>query len=185
MSRLPVSCTLAVALLAMSFALGPQSLRAAPLCPFGNATLHGTYSLSGGGTVVGLGPVTSVGEVTYDGKGNSNAVYTASLNGTIHPVIVPGTYTVNPDCTGTAVEASSHFNFVITPDGNTVWWMATDTGTVLSGVITRLRPLGEFEAQVRSGNNRVGPANFRRGRKASANLRVKSAGVTQQLPRAS
>ena len=185
MSRLPVSCTLAAALLAMSFALGPQSLRAAPLCPFGNATLHGTYSLSGGGTVVGLGPVTSVGEVTYDGKGNSNAAYTASLNGTIHPVSVSGTYTVSPDCTATAVEASSHFNFVITPDGNTVWWMATDTGTVLSGVITRLRPVGEFEAQVRSGNNRVGPANFRRGRKASANLRVKSAGVTQQLPRAS
>ena len=85
MSKLPVSCTLAAALVAMSFVLGPQSLRAAPLCPFGNATLHGTYSLSGGGTVVGLGPVTSVGEVTYDGKGNSNAVYTASLNGTIHP----------------------------------------------------------------------------------------------------
>src|SRR4029077_5965580 len=104
MSRLPVSCTLAAALLAMSFALGLQSLRAAPLCPFGNATLHGTYSVSGGGTVAGPGPVTSVGEVTYDGKGNSNAVYTLSLNGTIHPVSVSGTYTVNPDCTATAVE---------------------------------------------------------------------------------
>jgi hypothetical protein len=167
----------------MSFALGPQSLQAAPLCPSGNATLHGTYSLSGGGTVVGLGPVTSVGEVTYDGKGNSNAVYTASLNGTIHPVIVAGTYSVNPDCTATAVEAGSHFNFVITPDGNTVWWMATDTGTVLSGIITRLRPQEEFEAQVRSGSNRVGPAN--RGRQASAYLKVKSAGVTHQRPGAS
>ncbi len=122
MSRLPVTCTLAAALLAMSFALGPQSLRAHPLCPFGNATLHGTYSLSGGGTVVGLGPVTSVGEVTYDGKGNSNAVYTASLNGTIHPVIVPGTYTVNPDCTATAVEASSHFNFVMWSRGVARWF---------------------------------------------------------------
>ena len=70
--------------------------------------------MSGGGTVVGLGPVTSVGEVTYDGKGNSNAVDTASLNGTVHPVIVPGTYTVNPDCAVTAVacmnlQASSIF----------------------------------------------------------------------------
>ena len=167
--RLRVSCALAVALAAMSFALGPQSLWAAPLCPFGNATLHGTYSVSGGGTVVGLGPVTSVGEVTYDGKGNSNAVYTASLNGKIVPVIVAGTYTVNPDCTATAVEASSHFNFVITPDGNTVWWMATDTGTVLSGMIIRLHPLGEFDAQDRPGNNRVRPANFRRSRKVSAN----------------
>ena len=169
MSRLPVSCTLAAALVAMLFALGPQSLRAAPLCPFDNATLHGTYSVSGGGTVVGLGPVTSVGEVTYDGKGNSNAAYTASLNGKIVPVVVPGTYTVNPDCTATAVEASSHFNFVITPDGNTVWWMATDTGTVLSGVIIRLHPLGEFDAQVRSRNNRVGPASLRHSRKAYAN----------------
>src|ERR1700747_442682 len=185
MSRLPVRCTLASALVAMLFALGPQSLHATPLCPFDNATLHGTYSVSGGGTVVGLGPVTSVGEVTYDGKGNSNAVYTASLNGKIVPVIVAGTYAVNPDCTATAVEAGSHFHFVITHDGNTVWWMATDTGTVLSGVITRLRPLGEFEAQVRSGNNRVGPASLRGSRKASANPRIKTAAVTQRLPRSS
>lgn len=60
--------------------------------------------------------------------------------------------------------------------------MATDTGTVLSGVITRLRPLEEFEAQVRPGNNRVGPANLRRSRKASANQRVKTAAVTQSSP---
>src|ERR1700747_391018 len=169
MSRLPVRCTLASALVAMLFALGPQSLHATPLCPFGNATLHGTYSVSGGGTVVGLGPVTSVGEVTYDGKGNSNAVYTASLNGKIVPVIVAGTYTVNPDCTATAVEASSHFNFVITPDGNTVWWMATDTGTVLRGVFIPFHLFEEFDAQDRPGNNRVRPATFRRSRKASAN----------------
>jgi hypothetical protein len=141
--------------------------------------------LSGGGTVVGLGPVTSVGEVTYDGRGNSNAVYTASLNGTIQPVIVAGTYTVNPDCTATAVEANSHFNFVVTPDGNTVWWMATDAHTVLSGVITRLRPLGEFEARVRPGNKGVGPVNLRRSPKASANPRIKTAAVTQRLPRSS
>lgn len=170
MSKLSVSCALAAAIVALSFALCPESLCAAPLCPLGNATLHGTYSVSGGGTVVGLGPITSVGEVTYDGKGNSNAVYTASLNGNIVPVIVPGTYAVNPDCTATAVEASSHFNFVITPDGNTVWWMATDTGTVLSAVITRLHPLEDVEAQSRAGNNRFSRANLLRSRKASANF---------------
>jgi hypothetical protein len=184
MSRLTGSCTLAAALVAMSFVLAPQSLHATPLCARGDATLHGTYSLSGGGTVVGLGPVTSVGEVTYDGKGNSNAVYTASLNGKIQPVTVPGTYTVNPDCTATAVEASSHFNFVVTPDGNTVWWMAADTGTVLSGVITKLHRLEECEAQVHPENN-VRPANLHRSRKASANPTVKTAAVTQQLPHSS
>jgi hypothetical protein len=119
--------------------------------------------------------------VTYDGKGNSNAIYTASLNGKIVPVVVPGTYTVNPDCTATAMEAGSHFNFVITPNGNTVWWMATDTGTVLSGVITKLHPLEEVEAQVHPGNSRVAPANLRRSRKPSAKPTVKTAAVTQQL----
>ena len=183
MSRLPVSCILVAALVAMAFALCPPSLHATPLCPLENATLHGTYSVSGGGTVVGLGPVTAVGEVTYDGKGNSNAIYTASQNGTIVPVIVPGTYTVNPDCTATAVEAASHFNFVVTPDGNTVWWMATDTGTVLSGLITRLRPLEDFETHVRPRNDRVAPANLRRSPKASTNPRVKTAAATQ--PRSS
>ena len=185
MSRLPVCCTLAATLVAMTFALCPQSLHATPLCPLGNATLHGTYSVSGGGTVVGLGPVTAVGEVTYDGKGNSNAVYTASQNGTIVPVVVPGTYSVNPDCTATAVEAASHFNFVVTPDGNTVWWIATDSGTVLSGLINRLRPLENIDAHVRPGNNRVEPANLRGSRKASANPRAKTVALTQPLPRSS
>lgn len=96
MSRRTAYCILAAALVAMLFALYPPSLHATPLCPLGNATLHGTYSVSGGGTVVGLGPLTALGEVIYDGKGNSNAVYTASQNGTIVPVTVPGTYTVNP-----------------------------------------------------------------------------------------
>ena len=94
---------------------------------------------------MGLGPVTSVGQVTYDGHGNSNATFTVSLNGNVQKVTVPGTYTVNPDCTATAVEGPSHYNFVITPNGNTVWWMATDPGIVLSGTIVRLRPLDQSE----------------------------------------
>ena len=53
MSRLPVSGILVAALVAMAFALSPQSLHATSLCPLGNATLHGTYSVSGGDTVVG------------------------------------------------------------------------------------------------------------------------------------
>jgi len=54
---------------------------------------------------------------------------------------------------------------------------------VLSGVITRLRPLEEVETQVRPGNKGAGAVNLRRRRKASANL--KTAAVTQQLPRSS
>ena len=124
MTRLFISFALA----AFALTAAPPALKAAPLCPLGNATLHGTYVVSGGGTIVGLGPVTSVGEVTYDGLGKSNATFTVSLNGNVQTVTVPGTYTVSPDCTATAVEGPSHYNFVITPNGNNVWWMATDTG---------------------------------------------------------
>ena len=48
------------------------------------------------------------------------------------------------DCTGsktftnTANGAVTHFNFVITPDGSTINWIETDSGTVLLGQATRL-----------------------------------------------
>lgn len=172
------------ALAALALTAAPQALKAAPLCPLGNATLHGTYVVSGGGTIVGLGPVTSVGEVTYDGKGNSNAAYTLSANGTILPVTVAGTYSVNPDCTATAVEAPSHFNFVITPDGNTVWWLSTDGGTVLSGTLVRLHPLESFENASRphSTNQRAVPANLHSAPTANVPRKPKIQQSAQHLP---
>jgi len=181
MAKLLASSVLAVLLLA----LAPQGLKAGPLCPLGDATLHGTYVVSGGGTIVGLGPVTSVGEVTYDGKGNSNATYTLSANGTILPVTVAGTYIVKPaDCTATAVEAPSHFNFVIAPDGNTVWWLSTDPGTVLSGTLVRLHPLESFEdaSRHRSTNQRAVPANLHAAPAANALPNPKIQQTAQRLP---
>jgi hypothetical protein len=134
---------------------------------------------------IGLGPVTSVGEVTYDGKGNSNATYTLSANGTIHPVTVAGTYIVKPaDCTATAVEAPSHFNFVIAPDGNTVWWLSTDPGTVLSGTLVRPHPLESFEdaSRHRSTNQRAVPANLHSAPAANALPNPKIQQTAQRLP---
>ena len=135
MTKLFISCALA----ALALTAAPRALKAAPLCPLGDATLHGTYVVSGGGTIVGLGPVTSVGEVTYDGKGKSNAAYTLSANGTILPVTVAGTYTVNPDCTGSKTIGATHFNFVITPDGSTITWIVTDLNVTASGTGVRLK----------------------------------------------
>ena len=40
---------------------------------------------------------------TFDGNGNTNATATISSNGNIAKVTVQGTYTVNPDCTGTMI----------------------------------------------------------------------------------
>jgi hypothetical protein len=145
MMKLLVACTVAV----MTFAAAPQALQATGArCPLQNATLHGTYLVAGSGTIVGLGPVSAVGEVTFDGQGNSTATYTVSVNGTIHKgVTVTGTYTVNLDCTATHAESDgSHYNYVVTPDGNKVWWIETDAGVVLSGTEVRLQPVDSEEA---------------------------------------
>lgn len=134
-----------LALVVFTAALAPQALRAAaPLCPLGNATLRGTYLVAGSGTIVGLGPISAVGLVSFDGHGNSTATYTASVNGTINKgVTVTGTYTVNPDCTATHSESDgSNYNYVVAPDGNTVTWIETDPGTVLSGTEVRLKSSG-------------------------------------------
>jgi hypothetical protein len=62
----------------------------------------GNWSFTDNGTVIGVGPRTAVGVLTLDGKGNLlNGVATSSLNGTIADETFFGTYTVNPDCTGT------------------------------------------------------------------------------------
>ena len=178
-----------LALAAVAFALAPQALKAAnPLCPLLNATKHGTYVVYGTGTIVGVGPAVAVGEITYDGHGNTVATFTLNVNGHVQTnTDVPGTYTINSDCTGTSLEAGAHYSFVVSPDGNTTTWMETDPGTVVSGTEVRLKPMEstQDEAQIRSENTRVRPANFRRSRKASANMRAKTAAVSRQLPRSS
>src|ERR1700686_4686743 len=99
-----------LALAMVTFALAPQAFSAQ--CPLGNATLHGSYVVFGTGTIVGVGP-TAVGVETWDGQGNTVATYTASVNGNVYPgVTVTGTYSVNPDCTGSNAESDgTHYNF--------------------------------------------------------------------------
>jgi hypothetical protein len=143
MRKLLASLALAI----ITFALAPQAFSAQ--CPLGNATLHGPYIVFGTGTIIGVGPVTVVGVNTWDGQGNTVATYTASVNGTVYPgVSVTGSYTVNPDCTGSVSESDgSHYNFVALPDGNGTTWIQTDAGTVVSGTESRLRNREEGNAR--------------------------------------
>lgn len=122
-----------------AFTLVPQVLSAQ--CWQGNATLHGTYIVSGTGTVIGVGSLTAVGLHTWDGHGNTVATYTASVDGNIYPgTTVTGSYSVKADCTGSLTESDgSHYNFVVSPNGNRATWIRTDTGTAINGTETRLR----------------------------------------------
>ena len=66
------------------------------------ALTAGKWGFTTNGTVVGIGTRVSVGILTFDAAGNVlNGKVTASLNGSITNETASGTYTVNPDCTGT------------------------------------------------------------------------------------
>jgi hypothetical protein len=129
----------------MTFASAPQALKAAASdgeCPLLNATLRGTYMVTGTGTIVGTGPASAVGTITYNGKGNSSNTFTVSVNGAIsRAVTVTGPYTVNRDCTGSLSQSDgTTYDFVVNPDGNTVFWIETDAGTVISGSKADVQP---------------------------------------------
>ena len=132
------------ALAAVTFAVAPRALKAGDadaLCPRGNATKHGTYMSRGTGTIVGVGPVAAVGWIAYDGKGNLINTFTVSVNGVIsREVTVTGTYTVNPDCTGSeAASDGTHYDFVVAPDGSMFHWIETDATSVVSGTAVRFK----------------------------------------------
>jgi len=62
----------------------------------------GKWSFTDQGTVLGIGSRTAIGVFALDGAGNlQNGIATASLAGSVASETFSGTYTVNPDCTGT------------------------------------------------------------------------------------
>ena len=69
-------------------------------CSLGSVA--GSYGVSDSGTIVGVGPRAAVAVLTLDAAGNISGKTTASLNGSVTYVTDSGTFTVNPDCTGTA-----------------------------------------------------------------------------------
>jgi hypothetical protein len=104
------------------------------------ATLYGRFGLtfSGYSTIGAVPalitssiPVAGGGLVTFDGNGNLSASETVNLGGKILPVNLPGTYTVNTDCTGSLTTANAHLNLVIVRNGREILGVNTDPGHVV------------------------------------------------------
>lgn len=140
------SAWIAVAAFTAIFSSQAVNAQTPQLCyNMGNATMNGAYVATGTGTVSGVGPITVVALIVYNGDGTALSVNnTAAVNGTSSTTTnVTGTYTVNPDCTGTKTFGSGasaqHYNFVVTPDGNTIYWVITDNGITLSGTGVRVK----------------------------------------------
>jgi hypothetical protein len=133
-----------------ALALGVTSTARADDKGCSTASLRGTFADSASGFSTApptlAGPLGGVLAETFDGGGGMAANGTLNVNGTPLPVTGKGTYSVNPDCTGTyAVQVSplgitAHYFFVILGGGDEFLWICTDPGTVLTGTARKLYP---------------------------------------------
>ena len=107
-----------------------------------NATLTGSYGFRQQGfglrnskpaKLGNMIPFATVGVVTFDGAGNASFTLTQVYNseGGAFFEAIPGTYTVNSDCTGTiAIEDFGlHFYMVTVGGGAELFAIQTETGT--------------------------------------------------------
>ena len=108
-----------------------------------NATLHGSFGYTATGTLLlaaapppFTGPFAEVGRQTFDGSGNTTATATINANGNIVNVTIQGTYTVNPDCTGSMTRnvaplgVTANDDLVIDDGGLELRTIATDPGAI-------------------------------------------------------
>jgi hypothetical protein len=95
---------------------------------------------------VHAGPFAEVGTQTFDGKGATTTTFTASGNGNLFQATLTGTYTVNPDCTGTinlpfpAAGITVTLFFVIDDNLNEFRAIETLPGAVVTRIGRRLFP---------------------------------------------
>ena len=152
MKRTTIANTFAITI-ATALALGIAPTAQANDKGCSNATLKGTFAYTNTGFITApppqAGPFAGVGTQTFDGNGHTNATAWVSQNGNILQVTITGTYTVNPDCTGTLtlqispVGITGHSFFVIDDGGAGLRAINTDPGEVITTVARRQSPAGD------------------------------------------
>ena len=128
-----------IALLLFALALGAPSTLTAHASVCSNWTIQGTYAFTLHGQI--FLPDTStvlldgIAKQTFDGKGNVSQLDAVADNGYLTPGWRPGTgtYSVNPDCTGTETLVvpglpDLHLQFIVAQGGNTIHQVVIDPG---------------------------------------------------------
>ena len=128
-----------IPLLTLTVAVAACSAMTAQAYVCNNATIRGTYAYSIHGQVfIQNGPtlyIDGLARTTFDGEGNVSELDAIAVNGNLAPgwAYNTGTYSVNPDCTGTITVTNGnqplvHLQFVVAQSGNTMHEMTTDPG---------------------------------------------------------
>src|SRR6266567_3771154 len=138
-----------ISLLLLTVVLAASSTLTAHASDCSNMTLKGTWAnsihgqifLPDGSTLL----IDGIVKTTYDGEGNFTQVDAVADNGNIAPGWRPGsgTYTVNPDCTGTSTGVipgmpDLHVQFIVSPSGNTSHFVVVDPGFATAGDSERI-----------------------------------------------
>jgi len=108
------------------------------------ASLEGRHGFSYEGTSRVFGTVASCGRIDFDGEGGLRAEYTTVLGGRPFHGTFVGTYTVDPNGTGSVVlelplwGAQVHGDFVLVDRGYGTYFTSTDPGYSIIGRTHRM-----------------------------------------------
>ncbi|PTL79753.1 hypothetical protein [Vitiosangium sp. GDMCC 1.1324] len=105
------------------------------------STLKGKYVYENDGYIVSGServPFAQAGHELFPGDGTFTGSATVSTNGVITRIVYTGTYTLKPDCSGTATLTdtlgnTAHFDIFVTKNGESSAFIETDAGYVTSG----------------------------------------------------
>jgi hypothetical protein len=139
-----------ISLFLLTLALAASSTLTAHASECSNLTIKGTYAFTIHGTVFLPNGFTllidGIAKLTFDGKGNETQVDAVATNGILAPGWRPGsgTYSVNPDCTGTQIIVVEglpdlHLQFIVAQGGNTIHQVVTDPGVATTAEGERVR----------------------------------------------
>jgi hypothetical protein len=139
-----------ISLLLLTFALATSSTLMAHAGACSNSTIRGTYAftihgqvfLPDGSTLL----IDGLAKTTFDGEGNLTQVDAVAANGNVAPgwASNTGTYSVNPDCTGTFTVTNGnkspvHLQMIVAQSGNTIHDMVIDPGFATTAEAERVR----------------------------------------------
>jgi hypothetical protein len=139
-----------VSLFLLTLALAASSTLTAHAGACSNSTIQGTYAftihgqvfLPHGSTLL----IDGLAKTTFDGNGNLTQLDAIAVNGNVAPgwASNTGTYSVNPDCTGTFTVTNGnqppvHLQMIVAQSGNTIHDMVIDPGFATTAEGERVR----------------------------------------------
>ena len=139
-----------ISLLLLALALAASSSLTAHAGVCSNSTIQGTYAftihgqvfLPDGSTLL----IDGLAKTTFDGNGNLTQLDAIAVNGNVAPgwASNTGTYSVNPDCTGTFTVTNGnqppvHLQMIVAQSGNTIHDMVIDPGIATTAEAERVR----------------------------------------------